>query len=635
MIPKPSTGGCGLRPTPRWWVCTSALPLGAVMLVASLAPGPGAAQPREVFRTSVDLVEIDVVALDRHGRPVLDLSTDDLEIFEDGQPVALASFVALRWSEVISGPVPHEVPAVVSAPDIAVAGNAHADEGRLVLIVIDQITPARFTRVRRLVGALLDGLGPRDQVAMISNNGPRAYQVEFTSDHARIARALEAPPVFGLRDSLLKVLTRAAEALHPIPRRKTVMVVSDGLPEIARSAHIGEENHVPDLRVMLAAAARASVAIYGFSPRLAGDLDEMVDARAPDEWEAQRQSERDGIAGLQTIAEATGGRAAVRATTPQRAIQRMLAESAFHYRAAYHSPAPRDGRFHRIEVRSRRPDVELRTRSGFVASKARPTAAVPVATVDRLLAAPVGTGGLPVRFIAVATPSRPRRPSAVHIVVEVDAAALDEASSLEVKALGVDGSGRVRASDRLAARIEHGDPGGDARWIRMPLALELRPGRYQLRVAAARVDNDTGGSAFGEVEVPHVASELAVGGLFVGTPLASSAARMARLLAALTILPSAAPHLRRHTPMRAGVTLQVPPRLATTALEFVGTVTGPDGEAREVMRARRRGAEFSTGGAFVFDLPLSSIDAGTYSLQLAVSAGRQSVRRTLVLRVDD
>ena len=44
---------------------------------------------------NVELINIDVFVSDRHGNPVVDLSVDDFELFEDGKPVAISHFAAV------------------------------------------------------------------------------------------------------------------------------------------------------------------------------------------------------------------------------------------------------------------------------------------------------------------------------------------------------------------------------------------------------------------------------------------------------------------------------------------------------------------------------------------------------------
>jgi hypothetical protein len=62
-------------------------------LLAAQAPAPGT-QP---FRSSIDVVRVDVSAIDGSGRPIADLTASDFELRVDGRPrtIVSAQFVAV------------------------------------------------------------------------------------------------------------------------------------------------------------------------------------------------------------------------------------------------------------------------------------------------------------------------------------------------------------------------------------------------------------------------------------------------------------------------------------------------------------------------------------------------------------
>src|SRR5918993_4798571 len=49
-----------------------------------------------VFRTGINFVRVDVIATDRQGQPVTDLSQSDFEVFEDGKPQAVETFRLIK-----------------------------------------------------------------------------------------------------------------------------------------------------------------------------------------------------------------------------------------------------------------------------------------------------------------------------------------------------------------------------------------------------------------------------------------------------------------------------------------------------------------------------------------------------------
>lgn len=67
-----------------------------LMLMSVLAAdNVGSQRQGQTFRSGVDLIEVDVIVTDQRGKPVLGLARSDFEIFEDGQPVEIASFQAI------------------------------------------------------------------------------------------------------------------------------------------------------------------------------------------------------------------------------------------------------------------------------------------------------------------------------------------------------------------------------------------------------------------------------------------------------------------------------------------------------------------------------------------------------------
>ncbi len=78
----------------------------------------GPQQP--VFRSGVQLLEVDVVATDARGRPVMDLTQGEFEVYDDGERQEIAFFAG------VSLPVQAPRPPVLRD----VASNAFADDGR-------------------------------------------------------------------------------------------------------------------------------------------------------------------------------------------------------------------------------------------------------------------------------------------------------------------------------------------------------------------------------------------------------------------------------------------------------------------------------------------------------------------------
>src|SRR5262245_19930589 len=49
-----------------------------------------------IFRSAVDAIELDASVVDAQGNPVTDLTENDFEILEDGQPQEISSFAVVN-----------------------------------------------------------------------------------------------------------------------------------------------------------------------------------------------------------------------------------------------------------------------------------------------------------------------------------------------------------------------------------------------------------------------------------------------------------------------------------------------------------------------------------------------------------
>ena len=155
------------------------------------------------FRSSIDLVQVDVSAVDGDGRPIRDLTAEDFDLRVDGKPRRIVS------AQFITVPSGVAMPAASSAPGVAAAAsyssNAETSGGRLIMIVADRgsITAGRSKSAMDAASRFVERLNPSDRVALASI--PRGPQVDFTADHRLVQRLLQqidgtAPPPVGLRN---------------------------------------------------------------------------------------------------------------------------------------------------------------------------------------------------------------------------------------------------------------------------------------------------------------------------------------------------------------------------------------------------------------------------------------------------
>jgi VWFA-related protein len=153
----------------------------ALLLQAAQTSGPA-----QRFKSSVDVVEVDVTAIDNDGHPVTGLSAADFELRVDGRPRPITSV------QFISVPPTAELKhAPADVADARYVSNADSGGGRLIMVVVDRssIVTGRGRAAIEAASRFVSGLNPADRVALASiPNGP---QVTFTADHALVQHRIQ------------------------------------------------------------------------------------------------------------------------------------------------------------------------------------------------------------------------------------------------------------------------------------------------------------------------------------------------------------------------------------------------------------------------------------------------------------
>src|SRR5262245_58211060 len=107
------------RPSERR-MARSAVAVGVLVLVLASrvasygqVPAPSK-EPPPTFPAEVEQVTVDVVVVDRDGRPVTNLKSEDLEVYEDGVRQAIVSFDAIEVPPAAATAAPIPAPPRVS-----------------------------------------------------------------------------------------------------------------------------------------------------------------------------------------------------------------------------------------------------------------------------------------------------------------------------------------------------------------------------------------------------------------------------------------------------------------------------------------------------------------------------------------
>ena len=364
---------------------------------------------------------------------------------------------------------------------------------------------------------------------------------------------------------------------------------------------------------------------------------------------------------LRELAEQTGGIASVNTNSLTNGVRARSCEAnSRYYVLGYYPPThPRDGRFHKIEVRVKRPGLRVAgahadtrrraagpPKSGSATKKpgarAKPGARTPTrprpscATCSPTRCSRAGSN-----FTVQAAPFKnTQKEASVALAIEIDGDRLpyappDEkgmvANKIELSFFGVNDLGKALAGTRsvldLTLRPETRER-VKANGVRVNPRINLPPGRYQLRIGAREAVGGLTGSVFYDLEVPDFRKEkLMMGGLLltaaVGSADAEHSARsrcVAEAAARRGDEPARVP-AQRHLALLHGDLRQL--RLATgTALSTSRCGCFPR-TGKEVFASRD---ELDNGGAppekpweiygYTKQIPLKDIPPGRYLLRV-------------------
>jgi hypothetical protein len=203
------------------------------------------------------------------------------------------------------------------------------------------------------------------------------------------------------------------------------------------------------------------------------------------------------------------------------AFDRIVRDNSAYYAMAYYPPGDKAGKYHKIEVRVRRPELRVRARQGYVAlrpsrddksnARSKPDAPANLLTPDLrdALDSPLPVNGLGMRVFA--TPFKGTPPNAsVLLGVELRGRdlRLNPSDKVAVTYAVVDAGGKIRAgstdSVSLALKSEMKSRVA-ASGLRLLKRVDVPPGRYQVRFAARDGGGGNVGSVIYDLDVPDFA----------------------------------------------------------------------------------------------------------------------------------
>ncbi|HEX8746985.1 MAG TPA: VWA domain-containing protein, partial [Pyrinomonadaceae bacterium] len=333
--------------------------------------------------------------------------------------------------------------------------------------------------------------------------------------------------------STLEGLARSASGLAG---RKLIFFISDGIFLDARNGSTLER-----VRNIVDASARSGVVIYSMDAK--GLVTGLPEAGTDVPFDPSGRMQQAGgaeIAASQDVMNAlavdTGGRLIYNTNKIETGMTRALSETSLYYLLAWR-PAGEEGRgkkFHRIEVGIRnRPELSVRVQRGYFdntpekrqTEKASVKTSAPVDPLHKALNSLFPQRGLPTR-LALSYMDVPVTGSTLVASMKVESGALkfqqrDGKSGAVVDIAGViidsQGKSMGRFRERLTVTSSAQTTDANLPDIVYNYRATLKPGLYQVRVAARDDASGQTGSATQWVEIPDLSRQhLALSSLIVG-----------------------------------------------------------------------------------------------------------------------
>lgn len=261
-------------------------------------------------------------------KPEFELQRIDLTVTEDGEPQTVLSIRATGTSSPMT----------------------------LAVLIQDDLVSTIANEIRPL-GHFIRGL-PKNSRVMVGYLRAGSLQVRqrFTTDLDKAAKALRSPVGFASAapyNPYVEVIEAIKRFDSQPSGRRAILLVSDGL-DVSRGIDSSSPTLSIDLQRAINEAQRRSIAVYAFYAPTVGSQSSILTANAQ--------------SSLKRLAEETGGRAFFQGTTAPVSFAPFIRELdvSLEKQVALTYLSTHTGKgFHKIEVRSSSPGVEINHPAGY------------------------------------------------------------------------------------------------------------------------------------------------------------------------------------------------------------------------------------------------------------------------------
>ena len=562
-------------------------------------PNPQKPDDDQPIRITTDLVQMDVVVTDKNGRIVKDLTRADFELFENNKklPISFFEFVDAGKSR---QPGQQLADAAMPSPQ----GPSIADVRRIFAFVVDDLTIRNedLAYVREMLKNFINlQMQPTDLVAIIRTVGGKGLLQQFTSDKQLLLKAISALTlrshpynVYNPPDDSGKVVRLAPtssdvseesnaqllaydetaiddtfisspyddtnlmlraymslgtarfaiESMRQLPGRKSLVLISGGLPILSSQAGTAAGNVSNIINALTDRATRAGVAIHtmdikGLSAQagvarftdtpgrsaLPTTIEELRGGRGGragfgrtvDEQIIGNSNILQDQLGLKTLASNTGGIAVLNRNNFDAGLGKILDASEGYYLLAYTPQGGKfDGDFRRVEIKVRREGLKVYSRRGYLAREEK-TGGAAKTKEEQMLAAiqsPLASRDLDLDAMMLYKAVPPDRGAIdIHLVIDPKKIDFDQAAdrhqaSLDIAGFVFDESGKMRGgfSETLNSSLNVQEYSRVTKsGFTYSANTALPAGIYQVRIGVR--DNRTGkiGTLSRYLEVPDLA----------------------------------------------------------------------------------------------------------------------------------
>lgn len=375
-------------------------------------------QPRTVYESSTvlkaitRLVVVDVVATDKNNKPVIDLKPSDFTILEDGVPQKLRGFNFQKGS---STPVPETKPVSHRQlpPNIVTNIPEYTSDGSLNIILLDSLNTLTLDQIAAQDHALraLEKFPSGRAVAVYALSSKLQVLHDFTNDAVELKKAITSfkaedsafidnptngpkyvwvdPQLGVINDNAAKnwtekrlfatldAMNSLAHALSGYPGRKNVIWVSGGFPQMINAV---TRNYTAAIEKTGDLLSNAQIAIYpvdaagaATSPSFQAQngYGGVLGPALMADLSKQDASRFEAHSAMSQLADLTGGRTFFNKNDLGQGILQDMEDGSTYYILGYYPLNKKwNGKFRTIMVKTSRPDITLRYRTGYLATDA-------------------------------------------------------------------------------------------------------------------------------------------------------------------------------------------------------------------------------------------------------------------------